>query len=256
MRSIFACANGLQGEAKIDHFGPRGRIRGKADLFAVNPARVRIDVVSPLNTPVLTLTSDGHHFQLADVTNRTFFYGPATACNLARLTQVAVPGHALVSLLRGEAPLLRHEASALSIAWIDGHYRVTIPSTRDARQTVLFEVASEDFDKPWQEQRVRVTDVEVEQRGVLLYRAMLRHHEPTHTAPSRLDEDGVLAALPPSGGPCTVDVPRSIRIVVPVSQDDVLFQYATVQLNAPLPEGTFTQPVPGGVEKRFVDCAD
>ncbi len=256
MKATYACVNGVQGEAKIDHFGERGRVRGKADLFLVNPARVRIDVVSPLNTPAFTLTSDGRHFQLADLANQKFFYGPASACNLARLTQVPVPGHALVYLLRGEAPLLVHETSELTIAWDDGHYRVTLPSTRGAKQTVLLDVPDEDYEAPWQAQRARVRGVEVEQQGVVLYTAELGRHEPAHTAPPRVDEDGVAPPVPPSGGPCTAPVPRSIRIVVPYTEDDVLFQYGDVSLNPPLPEGTFTQPVPSAIEKIFVDCRD
>ena len=57
MKATYACANGIQGEGKIDHFGERGRVRGNVLLFAVNPARVRIDVLSPFgaktgrNTP-------------------------------------------------------------------------------------------------------------------------------------------------------------------------------------------------------------
>jgi hypothetical protein len=27
MKATFACANGVQGEAKIDHFSPKGRVR-------------------------------------------------------------------------------------------------------------------------------------------------------------------------------------------------------------------------------------
>ena len=50
-----------------------------------------------------------------------FLHGPASACNLARLTQVPVPGHALVYLLRGEAPLLaRDPQQPATISWQSG----------------------------------------------------------------------------------------------------------------------------------------
>jgi hypothetical protein len=109
MKATYACVNGVQGTAKIDHFSPRGRIRGDVFILAVNPARVRFDVVSPFGQTIYALTSDGEHFEMLDLKEKQFLYGPASACNLARLTQVPIPGHALVSLLRGEAPVLLHD---------------------------------------------------------------------------------------------------------------------------------------------------
>ena len=44
-------------------------------------------------------------------------------------------------------------------------------STHDALEELLLAVRPEDVDKPWQEQRTRVIDVRVAQRGVDLYRA-------------------------------------------------------------------------------------
>ena len=51
-------------------------------------------------------------FALADLRDKRFYVGPAAACNIARLTSVPVPGHVLVDLLRGEAPVLKHDAPA------------------------------------------------------------------------------------------------------------------------------------------------
>jgi hypothetical protein len=41
---------------------------------------------------------------------------------------------------------------------------------------------------------------------------------------------------------------------VPNTSEDVIFQYKESAWNPPLIEGAFTQPVPGGVRKVFVDC--
>jgi hypothetical protein len=254
MKQTFACANGIQGDGKIDHFSAQGRVRGEVFLFAVNPARVRIDVVSPFGVMLYTLTSNGTDFQMLDTKAKQFLHGPASACNLARLTQVPVPGHVLVSLLRGEAPLLVHEPSAATIAWDEGHYRIEIPSKHDATQRVDLVIHEDDFDKPWQEQRLRVTQVEVSQRGQILYSAELSNHEVAKTAPPRVDEDGLDPDIPPSGGPCNVEIPRSIHMVVPHQGDDVIFQHKEVAFNPPIPEGAFSQPVPGGVKKVFVNC--
>lgn len=255
MKRSFRCANGVQGEGKIDHVSPQGRVRGEVYIFAVNPARVRFDVVSPFGAMLYTLTSNGETFRMLDVKEKRFLHGPASPCNLARLTQVPVPGHVLVSLLRGEAPLLVHRPEQASLSWDSGgFYRVELESTRDARQELRLAVHEDDFLKPWGEQRLRLVGLTTEQRGVVLYQADLSDHELAHTAPAREDPDGIDEPIPPSGGRCDIEVPRTIRILVPHANDDVVFEYQKVSLNPPIPEGAFSQPVPGGVRQQYVDC--
>jgi len=257
MRATYACANGVQGEAKIDHFSPKGRVRGDLYLTAVVPDRVRFDVVS-FGTTLYTVTSDGERFQMLDVKERQFLHGPASACNLARLTQVPVPGQALVSLLRGEAPVLVHspeQGGSAKIAWDPGgFYTIALTSTREATEEIALEIRPGDFDKPWAEQRVRVTDVRVMQRGVDLYHADLRNFEPAHTAGPRVDADGIDPPIPPSGPACDAELPRSIRMRVPNTEEDVVFQYKEAKWNPPLVPGAFEQKPPGGVQSVYVTC--
>jgi hypothetical protein len=255
MKDTLGCANGIQGEGRLDHLSPRGRVRGSVLIFAINPARVRFDVVSPFGAMLYTLTSNGTDFQMLDFGQKRFLHGPASACNLARLTQVPVPGHVLVSLLRGEAPLLQHRPEQASIEWdAGGFYRVWIDSTRQARQEVRLAIYDQDFDKPWGEQRVRVTAVTTSQQGAVLYEAELGDHELARTAPPREDPDGVEDTLPPSGPACDVELPRRIRIRVPNSDDDALFEYKSVALNPPIPDGAFSQSPAAGTRAERVDC--
>jgi hypothetical protein len=255
MKATYACTNGVQGTAKIDHFSPQGRIRGDVYLFAVNPDRVRFDVVSPFGATLFTLTSDGDRFEMLDLKEKQFLHGPSSPCNLARLTQVPVPGHALVALLRGEAPVLVHQPPQATIAWDkDRFYRILVQSTRDAVEEIHLEIRPEDWDRPWNEQRVRVTDVRVAQRGADLYHAELRNHEAAHTAPPRKDPDGLEEPIPPIGGACDAELPRSIRMTVPNTQEDVIFQYKEAAWNPPIIPGAFEQPVPDGVRKVYVTC--
>src|SRR5579862_2706333 len=93
MHATFACANAVQANARFDTFneeGPVRRARGDLLLFAERPARTRMDVVSPFGAALYTLTSDGARFALADLRNKTFTQGPATACNISRFTSVSV----------------------------------------------------------------------------------------------------------------------------------------------------------------------
>ncbi|MBL9023352.1 MAG: hypothetical protein JNL21_14225 [Myxococcales bacterium] len=256
MHAGYACSVGVQGEAKVDLVTKKGRVKGDVFLFAINPQAVRFDVVSPFGATIFTLTSDGKDFKLADLEQKTFFYGPATACNLARFTQVPVPGHALVSLLRGEAPVLVHDRAAPQIAWDGDHYKLTIPSKNEASEEIHLQVHPDDFHKPWQKQRVRVSHVRVAQGGEDLYLADLSGHEPTKTAPARVDEDGMDEPVPPSGPACEAEYPKKIRFRVSETRDDVVFEYKEAKWNPPLLPETFTQPVPGGMRKQLVTCKD
>jgi hypothetical protein len=245
----------VQAAAKIDHFSDRGRFRGDLLLFAARPARLRMDIVSPFGVALATLTSDGTRFALSDLRDKRFLVGPAAPCNIARLTSVPLPGHVLVDLLRGEAPLLRRAGTRPTITWRgDGQYVVTIPSTQLAEETVAFAVPREDIDKPWAEQRLRLTEVAVHQAGELLWRARFDGHAKAPTAGPRVDPDGLEPPTPPSGPVCPAELPRRIRVEVPDDGQDVLFRYDQVTWNPPLPEGTFDQPQPPGTKLEPVVC--
>jgi hypothetical protein len=255
MRATFACGNAIQASAKIDHFGEHGRVRGDVMLFAARPARLRMDVVSPFGVALATLTTDGRRFALADLREKRFYAGPASACNIARLTAVPVPGHVLVALLRGEAPVLRHEALSSTIGWsADGYWVLRIPSTREANEEIHLAPRPDDWTKPWDQQRLRVLDVRVEQRHDVLYHAELSDHRAAATAGPREDPDGLAPPVPPSGPPCGAEVPHKIHVDVPDPHADVRFQYEQLSWNPPLAEGTFEQPVPPGMRVEQVNC--
>ena len=250
------CGMGIQAGAKIDHFGSQGRVRGDLLMFAVWPANLRMDVIGPMNVGVVaTLASDGKKFSLADLREKRFFFGPAKSCNIARLTTVPMPGHVLVSLLRGEAPVLKHQPAAATISWSSGgYYVVKIPSTRNAEEELHLAPHPSDFALPWQQQRMRLVDVEVRQEGYVLYHAALGDHRPATMAKPRVDPDGIDAPLPVSGPVCTAELPRKIEIEVPSKKADVQFRYEDVSWNPPLVEGLFEQQPQPGLQMERVDC--
>lgn len=260
MRASYACVNGVQGTAKIDHSSPKGRVRGEVQVLAENPDHVRFDVLAPVGLALLyTLTSDGKEFQMLDTTRKEFLFGPASACNIARLTQVPVPGHALVSMLRGEAPVLKHTPESASIDWDTdkGQYRIRITSTQEASQEIWLEVPGDVFDKEWKEQRVRVRGVKVVQKGYVLYDADLSSHERKKTSPPWVDKDGLEDPIPPSGPACEAELPTSLRMRVPATAEDVIFQYKDGKWNPPRtsPKAFHLDPVPGTIPVP-VDCKD
>jgi len=255
MKAVYACTRGVQGDGKLDHMNEAGRIRGDVMLLAVDPARVRFDVVSPFGVTLATLTSDGQRFSFFDMKNSAFLEGPPEPCNIARLTQVRMPAHALVQLLRGEAPILVHKPEAATIQWNgSGYYRVQIPSRHEAMQELHLEPNPSDYALPYQQQRVRVLYVRVTQRDYVHFEASLFDHADAVTMQARIDELGIDPPIPPSGPACRAEIPRRIQVQVPYTHDDMRFRYEEVGLNPPLPDDIFTQPIPGGVRRQYVQC--
>ncbi len=253
LRDTGKCGTALQASAKIDHFGKQGRVRGDLLMFAATPASLRMDIVSPFGVTLATLTSDGSQFALADLRDKRFYVGPASACNLARLTTVPMPAHVLVDLLRGQSPVLKRVGEP-TIAWSGrGYYVVSIGSTRDAREEIHLAPHPDDFGKPWSEQRMRLLDVQVSQYGGVVYHAELTEHRPTQTAPPRVDPEHIDPDLP-AGIACNAEIPRRIHVSVPDEDADVLFRYEDVAWNPPLPDGTFVQPPPQAMPIVPVTC--
>lgn len=249
-----SCSRGLSGEAKIDYFGREGRVRASIYFLASSPDRVRLDVVSPLGATISTLTSDGRQFALSDLRQRVFLHGSASACNLAQFTHVPMPPHALVSLLRGEPPLLVHTPPQATLVWEGGRYVVRIQSRNQASQEIAISPSDADYDKPFSLQHVALESVEVKQQGYVLYRAELEQPLAATTAPPRSDPDGIEPDVPPSGPACGASLPRRLHLAVPSEDQDLLLAVQEVVHNPPLESTSFTQVVPGGVVVRSSPC--
>jgi hypothetical protein len=260
MRATLKCSRGVAGEATLDYFGTQGRVTGSVLYYAMLPEQLRFDVISPFGVTLSTLTSNGQDFALYDLQNKQFLYGPANVCNVSRFTHVPVPPFALAQLLHGEAPVLVHEPEHATIEWESGllsagYYSVRIPSKHDAFEEIRLVPKPDDFDKPWQEQRLRVLRVRVEKQGVPLYQASLRDHRPIGTKPALQDPDGLGPALPPSGPQCNAEAPGALRIEVPTTGQDVVFKNREQWHNPPLPPKVFTQQCSGGVACRYSSCS-
>lgn len=257
LRATGQCGRGVQAAAKVDQFRKQGRVRLDLLMFASSPANLRMDVLGPppLGGTLATLTSDGSRFALNDLHDRRFYVGPSSACNIARFTTVEVPGYVFVDLLQGQAPVLKRVGEP-TIAWSGrGYYVLRVRSTRDANEEIHLVPRAEDFGKPWSEQRMRLLDVTVEQRGQVLYHAELGDHRAATTAPPRVDPDGIDPPLPPSGPACDAEIPRKIHVEVP-GEADVLFRYDDVHWNPPIPAGTFEQRPSDALPTVPVSCGD
>jgi hypothetical protein len=254
MRETYACSRGVRAEAKLEYFG-EGRVKGSVLYMGALLDQVRFDVFSPFGVTLSTLTSDGDQFSLFDLREKTFLFGPANDCNIARFTRVPVPPFALVQMLRGEAPVLVHEPAQATIEW-DGWdgYAIRIQSKHAASQRIHLEPTESTWAEHWQKQRVIVRDVEVSQQGVELYRAEMDDHQSAQTSATMEDPDGIGPGIPPSGPACNAPVPRKLRLLVPDGDQELVLRVKEVTHNPPLIEGVFRQPRPRGVRSQYADC--
>jgi hypothetical protein len=254
MHATYACSRAVRGDAKIDYFDDNGRVRGSVLYLGMLPDSLRFDVYSPFGVMLSTLTSDGKQFSLFDLREKQFLHGPADTCNVSRFTRVPVPPFALVQLLRGEAPVLVHDPRATRIEWSSGRYVLTIPSKHAALEEIHIQPLEADYALPWQKQRVRVTEVRVEQHGMDLYVAELKDHRAGRTAQALVDEEGLTAPIPPSGPSCAAEIPHRLRISVSDTDQDLVLASEEVAHNPPVAPGDFSQKPPGGVRVRYAAC--
>jgi hypothetical protein len=254
MRASVECSRGLTGEGTFDYFGDEGRIRAKSLYVVARPKRLRFDVINPMGGVISTLTSDGKSFAYSDLRQKQFLEGPADECNLEQALRVPVPPEALGELLTGQAPILVHQADQARLAWDAGAYVLDIDSEYAAAERVRLVPREEDWERPWQEQRLRVLEVRVSQQGLVLYEARLDEHRAARTAEPRIDHDGLEAIIPPSGPSCDAEIPRKVRFIVPGAGRDIVFVQGDVRHNPPLTPGLFRQVPAGGMHVRRSSC--
>ena len=226
-------------------------------LFAARPARIRMDIVSPFGVALATLTSDGQRFGLADLRDKTFFTGPAAACNIARLTTVPVPGHVLVDLLRGEAPVLKHEGGGATMAW-DSHgwWVLAIPGTREATEEIHLAPRPTTGPAHGTSSGCACSTCASCSRVRALPRGAERPRERADRGTAR-GPGQPRAAHSRRAAPCATPRSRARSTSrCPVPEADVRFTYQQLEWNPPLPEGTFVQPVPQGMRVEPVTCED
>jgi hypothetical protein len=254
MRSGLACSRGLLGEGTFDYLGDEGRVRAKSLYVVARPARIRFDVINPFGGVLSTLTSDSERFAFYDSRERIFMEGPADECNVEQALRVPVPPEALAELLTGQAPILVHRPDQARLGWEEGSYVLRIDSDHQAAEEVRLVPRDEDWQRPWQEQRLRVLEVRVSQQGLLLYEARLDDHEAARTAGPRVDPDGIEPDVPPSGPSCAAEVPRRLHFQIPGAGRDIVFVQLEVQHNPPVTTDLFRQLPPPGVRIRHSSC--
>lgn len=236
----------IQAEARVDQRGNQGRVRGTVLMFVERVGHVRFDVMTQFG-PVLTLTSDGQRFALADMRDKTFTTGPACPSNIARLLGMPVSATQAAGLLLGGAPELAASTTAGSdagsqthqIEWKPepGSYLITRKVGKLIAQMEL-SLRPEDRAVPLAGQRFRLSRSSLESAsGHVFWRAEYNDYREVQQA------DGT-----------RFEVPFHLRVVQPATETDTLVRFQEVIPNPEIPGGAFAQRTPAGVATVESPC--
>jgi outer membrane lipoprotein-sorting protein len=216
----------LRGETKMDYMAPEGRTKVTVNLAVARPGRLRFEAENPVSGHTEgTLVSDGRRFALLDPRNNRFLYGPALACNVARMTRITMPPDDVAVILLGSAPLLPHERAEVAYARDGGGREVlTLHLRGGGRERIFVARGSRD-----------VVAAELLDRG--------------GRAVWRLTHEDFRAVG-------AVRLPRKTKFVEPKGKADILIRYKDVEANADIPDKVFTLSPPPGIVARLVVCED
>ena len=227
----------IQAEARVDHRGDDGRVRGTVYMFLQRPARIRYDVMTQFG-PVAILTSDGRQFAYSDLRESHYLTGETCPRNIARLLGVPMSVDQTVLLLLGGTPVLQDARSTLE--WHrDGFYRIALRAADGQQQRVDLGLHEADGGKPAAQQRLRLLRSELlGADGQPIWRATYDDYQ----------------AVEPEGGGPAVDMPFEVRIEQPRSEADVVIRFKGIVLNPQIPPQAFTQGPRPGMKQEVADC--
>jgi outer membrane lipoprotein-sorting protein len=209
----------VSGEARVKILSPGGDGTVTQFVVAERPDRLRLDTLDFFGNPAAVLVTDGGRFALLDLRKGVFFRGAATPENLARLLPLAIPAEELVLLLCGAAPIAAGRPTAVEPG--DGVLRLTVEAA----------------------DRVQRLDVGA---GAAVHASTVSALPGLSPRPARYDVTfGRFRDR--AGRP----FPGTVRLEAPGSGVRVDLSWKEIEVNAVLPEGSFTLAPPPGA--RIVD---
>lgn len=215
----------VRGELRVDHFGPEGRIAGKVYAFLAPGGRLRLEGVSPLDTPIRTVAVDGAAFSLVDQESSRCLQGEASPCLVGASVGLELSASHVAAALLGAVPLIR--AASVSSRWNRcGYYEVTLTGE----------------ERGWSE-RIRLE----------LTRGRLVATEATIAGPDGPVLELELGAWEPAG-PGGRLVPRHLALRMPRSDADLRVEWREIEVGVSLPAAAWAAACPAGFPVETPTC--
>jgi outer membrane lipoprotein-sorting protein len=130
--------NSLTGQLKLEVWRDGERVKLRQLVAVQHPDKLRIDLLSPFEQPLVTLTSDGRTLSIYDLEKKRFSQGRASKGNLARLIPVKLAPDSLGALLRGSLPIIQYENATVGWDGQNGWYQLDLQG-KTRRQRIHLE---------------------------------------------------------------------------------------------------------------------
>jgi outer membrane lipoprotein-sorting protein len=220
-----ASLSSVRGKAKVDQFTPKGRIKVLVYLLATREGKLRFEAVSPFDTPLATLTSDGVRFTSIDHQNHRLYTGEAKPCNIARVLGMALQPGEVARALIGGAPRIAHDSVA--VAW-DRCLGADVLVLRDGKQGL--------------EQRIHLRRLAADRYQVL--RVIVRGGAGIVLDLRYEEFRNVSGHL----------LPRVVKFKQPAQKSDVIIRFSRQAANVSLPDSAFVIQDRGGLTEEELTC--
>jgi len=192
-----------------------GENRSATELILIKkPLHLRMDIISPFGSPLLTMATDGEDINLQYHAKNRFFSGKAGEPNMAAILSPSLNMGELVLILTGGIPLIKFDESKSETTWEEEGYRLILKN-ETARQDILFDA------KGLYPLTSAIYDV---QERALLYLTMGNYK-----------------------GVEGFDFPSSIGLSMPLENYEMKVKYSRVSLNEDLELESFNLAPPEGI---------
>lgn len=218
----------IRAETRMSHRTPQGKIKATVRLMAARGGKLRFDAVTPFDTPLATLVSDGARFGLLDAQKNRHYHGPASPCNIARLIGVVLRADDVLTILGGSTPLIEHERAR--VAW-DGRANaevLTLTGKAGAGGALTQTVRLDGHDRSWDLLSSEIKD----DKGAVVLQIKTG------------------AYVKRSG----LRVPGQLWVRQPKHKAELDVTFNKQELNLKLPSAAFVLPEAGGLPSQRVEC--
>lgn len=113
-------------EARASQYSDRGGLKGKVEVLAERPGRLRMTGLSPTDDMVSVLATDGTRFTSFERGAKVCFVGRACPSNVGRFASIPLESDELVGVLLGRPPIIPHGERKLSWDKDVGGYRLEL----------------------------------------------------------------------------------------------------------------------------------
>lgn len=216
----------LRAKAKVDQWTSKGRIKVRVYILSTAAGKLRFEAVSPFDTALVTLTSDGKKFASIDHKNHIFYSGPAKPCNIARVFGLALHPRDVGLALSGGAPVIVHDKKSVSWDKCSGAEVLRIEDTK--KKLVQRIWIQREKSGAWRVLRSTVRGP----KGKLMVELLFEKFRKI-------------------GGRM---LPRVIKFKQTKPKADVIIRYHKQKINVSIPDHAFQLAAPPGLPERVLTC--